>query len=143
MAEKLNLWVATDLKEIIRLERKYLGKRKGFYKYLAALLNFCGDLDQKDILEATCFQIAKHYGQKGKSVDPLRIIVDVTSSADLKTRSRIGRAVRYAFNHQRNWRPRETLARFLSENGGIAGCARKLAKPREHYESYADRIDWR
>jgi hypothetical protein len=146
MAEKLklNFWVRVKIKELIRLEQRCSGKRKGFYKYLAAILNFCGDQDRKGTLDATCRQLTERPGQKGRSKDPLRIVLDATSTADLKTRSRMGRALRYVFNHQKNWRPREMLARFLREHGGIAGCARKIAVRRERnnydndYDDYYD-----
>ncbi len=144
MAENQVFLVDVEFRELVRLERQYFGKRKGFYKYLAAVLNFCGYLDRQGELAPMCFALANMHGWKGKSKDPLRIIVDLTSSADDKTRSRLGRALRFAFDQSNDWQPSNTLDKFLRKHGGIAGCAKRIAEPREKgYVPGRYLIDWR
>jgi hypothetical protein len=55
---------------------------------------------------------------------PIKIIIDVTSTGDIKTRSRWSRALRYAWRERKTWRDLRT---FLRENGGPAGCAKQFA----------------
>ena len=55
---------------------------------------------------------------------PLRILVDVASSADRKSKSRWTQALRFAWRERSNWKdPTECLR----ANGGVAGCAQKFA----------------
>jgi hypothetical protein len=60
------------------------------------------------------------------------VIIDATSTADIKTRSRWTRALKYAW-HQR--KASKDLRTFLRENGGPAGCADQFAaiNPRGKY----------
>src|SRR5271165_5612303 len=59
-----------------------------------------------------------------KHTHPIRVIIDATSTADNKTKSRWSRALRYAWRERKTWKD---LKRFLRENGGPAGCADKFA----------------
>jgi hypothetical protein len=57
----------------------------------------------------------------------MRAIIDATSDADRKTKSRWVRALRYAWSERRCYR---RLRQCLEANGGIAGCARNWAERR-------------
>ena len=59
-----------------------------------------------------------------KRTHPIRVIIDATSTADIKTKSRWTRALRYAWRERKAW---TDLKSFLRENGGPAGCAEQFA----------------
>jgi len=62
-----------------------------------------------------------------KNVTLLRLLIDVTSgSQDTKQKSRTTQALRYAWKFRKKIEKGE-LSNFLKENGGIAGCATKMA----------------
>ena len=94
-----------DLRE---LERKCCASRSrfAFYDYLAAVFELYVQL------------------KRTKQANPIRVIIDATSTADLKTRSRWSRALRYAWYELRT---STDFVAFLRENGGPAGCARQFA----------------
>jgi hypothetical protein len=56
--------------------------------------------------------------------DTPRLIIDATSTADIKTKSRWTRALRYAWRERSAW---TDLEAFLRKNGGPAGCATQFA----------------
>jgi hypothetical protein len=69
--------------------------------------------------------IARLFGLRTEErAHPIRVIIDATSTADLKTRSRWTRALRYAGRERKAWMD---LTSFLRENGGPAGCAEQFA----------------
>src|ERR1700737_1805653 len=69
--------------------------------------------------------IAKLFGlRRQKRTHPIRVILDATSTADLKTRSRWTRALRYAWRERKTW---TDVREFLQGNGGPAGCAEQFA----------------
>jgi hypothetical protein len=50
-------------------------------------------------------RIAKLFGLRTQNrTHPIRIIIDVTSTGDIKTRSRWSRALRYAWRERKMWR---------------------------------------
>ena len=55
---------------------------------------------------------------------PIRTIIDATSKSDRRSKSRWVQALRYAYRKRKRWR---SFERFLSNNGGISGCASKWA----------------
>jgi hypothetical protein len=62
-------------------------------------------------------------GQR-KGIHQIRMIIDATSRADNKTKSRWTRALRYAWHERREWK---RLATFFEEHGGPTGCAARFA----------------
>jgi hypothetical protein len=61
----------------------------------------------------------------------LKLMIDASCTADHKTRSRWGQALRYIWRR----RKRKTVSRvefqdFLRCNGGVLGCAARSAKPK-------------
>ena len=121
--------------ELRGVEQKCFASRSrfAFYDYLAAVFELYVQLRRTKQAKKAATRIAKLFGlsnQKGNH--PIRVIFDATSTADLKTRSRWARALKYA------WRERNActdLTRFLRENGGPAGCAERFAaiNPRAKY----------
>jgi hypothetical protein len=90
-------------------------------------------LRRKNQAKASARRIAELFGlRKQNGTHSMRVIIDATSTADLKTRSRWSRALRYAWRERRTWRDLRT---FLRENGGPAGCADQFAaiNPRGRY----------
>jgi hypothetical protein len=70
-------------------------------------------------------RIGKLFGLRTQNcTHPIRIIIDLTSTGDIKTRSRWSRALRYAWRERKMWRD---LRDFLRESGGPAGCADQFA----------------
>jgi len=57
-------------------------------------------------------------------VHPIRVIIDASSRADIKTRSRWCLALRHVWNERRHW---SDFEEFFSANGGPAGCVRLFA----------------
>jgi hypothetical protein len=113
-----------DLRE---LERKCFASRSrfAFYGYLAAVFELYVQLRRRNQAKPSARRIAKLFGlrnQKGRN--PIRVTIDATSAADIKTRSCWSRALRYAWRERKTWKD---FASFLRENGGPAGCARQFA----------------
>jgi hypothetical protein len=109
------------------LERKCfaLRSRFAFYEYLAAVFEFYVQLRRRNQAKPSARRIAKLFGlRKQKRSHCIRAIIDATSTADLKTKSRWTRALRYAWRERKTWKD---LGSFLRENGGPAGCADQFA----------------
>ena len=121
-----------DLRE---LERKCFAARSrfAFYDYLAAVFELYVQLRRTNQAKPSARRIAKLFGLRNqKRSHCIRVIIDATSTADLKTRSRWSRALQYAW-HER--KASKDLRTFLRENGGPAGCADQFAaiNPRGRY----------
>jgi hypothetical protein len=109
------------------LERRCFASRSrfAFYDYLATVFELYVQLRQTNQAKKAARIIARLFGLRTEErAHPIRVIIDATSTADLKTRSRWTRALRYAGRERRAW---TDLKRFLRENGGPAGCAKKFA----------------
>jgi hypothetical protein len=117
------------------LERKCFASRSrfAFYDYLAAVFDLYVQLRRRNEAKPTARRIAKLFGLRNqKRAHPIRVLIDATSTADLKTRSRWSRALRYAWRERKTWKD---FVSFLRENGGPAGCADQFAatNPRGRY----------
>jgi hypothetical protein len=113
--------------ELRELERKCFASRSrfAFYDYLAAVFELYVQLKRTKQAKASARRIAELFRlRKQKQAHPIRVIIDATSTADLKTRSRWSRALRYAWYELRT---STDFVAFLRENGGPAGCARQFA----------------
>jgi hypothetical protein len=109
------------------LERKCFASRSrfAFYDYLAAVFELYVQLRRRNQAKPSARRIAKLFGfRKQKRSHCIRVIIDATSTADNKTKSRWSRALRYAWHERRKW---TDLDAFLRENGGPAGCAKQFA----------------
>jgi hypothetical protein len=125
--------VITDL---IKLERNCFASRSrfAFYDYLAAVFELYVRLRRTRQAKKSARLIAKLFGLRNqKRAHPIRVLIDATSTADLKTRSRWSRALRYAWRERKTWKD---LGSFLRENGGPAGCATQFAAIRKNDQPY-------
>jgi hypothetical protein len=113
--------------DLRRLERKSFASRRrfAFYDYLVAVFELYVQLRRtKQATKAAAF-IAKLFQLRNqKRTHPIKVIIDATSTADNKMKSRWSRALRYAWRERKTWKD---LASFLRENGGPAGCADQFA----------------
>ena len=110
-----------------KLERKCFASRSrfAFYDYLAAVLELYVQLRRTKRAKKAAALIAKLFEfHTQKRTHCIRVIIDATSSADIKTRSRWSRALRYAWRERKTWKDLES---FLRKNGGPAGCAAQFA----------------
>ncbi len=110
-----------------RLERKCFASRSrfAFYDYLAAVFELYVRLRRTGQAKRAARLIAKWFGFRTQQrTHPIRVIIDATSTADNKTKSRWTRALRYAWHERKAWMD---LTSFLHENGGPAGCAEQFA----------------
>jgi hypothetical protein len=124
--------IIDDLRE---LERNCFASRSrfAFYEYLAAVLELYGRLRRRNQAKPLARRIAKLFGlRKQNRTHPIRSIIDATSTADNKTKSRWSRALQYAWLERKTW---TDLGSFLRGNGGPAGCAAQFAgiNPRGRY----------
>jgi hypothetical protein len=113
-----------DLRE---LERNCFASRSrfAFYDYLAAVFELYVQLRRRNEAKASARRIAELFGlRRPNGTHPIRVIIDATSTADIKTISRWSRALRYAWRERKTWKG---LGSFLRENGGPAGCATRFA----------------
>jgi hypothetical protein len=109
------------------LERKCFVARSrfAFYDYLAAVFDLYVRLRRRNQAKPLARRIAKLFGLRQQNrPHPIRTIIEATSTADIKTKSRWTRALQYAW-HER--KASKDLRTFLRENGGPAGCADQFA----------------
>jgi hypothetical protein len=118
------------------LERKCFAARSrfAFYEYLAAVFELYVQLRRTKQVKSWARRIGKLFGlRKQDRTHPIRVMIDATSTADLKTKSRWSRALRYAWQERKTWKD---LGSFLRENGGPAGCARQFPAIRKKDQPY-------
>jgi hypothetical protein len=105
------------------MERKAFGSRRRFefYAYLGAVYALYGLLRRKNEAKISAHRIAKLFGiRTQKRTHAIRVIIDASSAAEEKTRSRWCRALRHCWRERKNWTDLGTL---FSEVGGPAGAA--------------------
>jgi hypothetical protein len=113
--------------DLVKLERKSFASRSrfAFYDYLAAVFELYIRLRRAKQAKKVTTLIAKVFGLRNqKRSHPIRVIIEASSTADPKTRSRWTRALKYAWRERKTW---TDLKSFLRENGGPAGCAKQFA----------------
>lgn len=120
------------IKRIRKIEREGVeGVRVRFYQALEAIYKLGTTLSVDESRKLRRFFLKADISpQHRDSYDCFRILIDLCSRNDRKSRSRSARALRYAFASRNSWKPSKTFKQFLHENGGVSGCARKIAKPR-------------
>jgi hypothetical protein len=105
--------------------------RYWFQPYLEAVFLLAADLKQRGILKKAARRLAKKRGLRfDRRTDPVKVLVDASSHADYKTRSRWSRAVRYALDYRDGWGPAKSLGPLIKRFGGVSGCASRIAKRR-------------
>lgn len=113
--------------DLVKLERKCFASRSrfAFYGYLAAVFELYVQLRRTKQAKLASIRIAQLFRLSNqKRTHPIRVIIDATSTADIKTKSRWSRALRYAWRQRKIW---TDLKSFLRENGGPAGCGARFA----------------
>jgi hypothetical protein len=119
-----------------RLERKCFAARNrfAFYDYLAAVFDLHVQLRRRNEAKPTAWRIGKLFGlRKSNRTHPIRTIIDATSAADIKTKSRWTCALKYAWRERKRW---THIKSFLRENGGPAGCAEHFAAIRKKHQPH-------
>lgn len=139
------------IKRLGRLEQQsFSGRRRfQFYNYLSELLEYYRRLEKSGELLAVRDFLLRRPNCRSKSSDPIRVLIDATSRACTKTKSRWTRALQFALDRRGEWHGRMTAKQFFRTNGGVAGCARKIAvrrprtlnKPRE--QEVPEFRDWK
>jgi hypothetical protein len=96
-----------------------------FYTYLGAVFAFYRRLRRNNEVKDSVRRMADLFDScENQYGHPIRIIIDASSQADGKTKSRWTRALRFCWHERERW---ANLQTFLRENGGPAGCASKFA----------------
>ena len=88
------------------LERNCFSSRSrfAFYDYLAAVFELYVQLRRTKQAKKAATRIAKLFQLRNQKRNHLiRAIIDATSTADIKTRSRWTRALRYAWHERKAW----------------------------------------
>jgi hypothetical protein len=126
-----------DLKS---LERKCFAARSrfAFYDYLAAVFELYVQLRRTKRAKKAATRVAKLFGlRKQNHTHCIRVIIDATSTADIKSRSRWTRALKYAWRERRTWKD---LGSFLRENGGPAACGAAIIRGLGNLRVHGDQI---
>src|SRR4051794_15615635 len=102
-------------------------KQVAFYDYLAAVFELCVRLRRTKQAKKTAKLIAKLFDfHNQKPTHPIRVIIDATSTADNKTRSRWTRALRYAWRERKAWT--EILNPSCVKTAGLLGAGNNLPR---------------
>ena len=119
--------VRREISRLKRFERRCAGLRNrfSFYRYLEKVLQLYERLRRTSRVKKWCLYLKTEYdASHARQADLMRLLIEATSDADSKTKSRWARAGRYI------WKTTKTsvgVVEFLIANGGPAGCADKLA----------------
>lgn len=137
----------TTIRRITRLERKsFSGRRRfKFYNYLAEILEYHRELESCGKLLKIRDLLLARPDFRTMNSDPLRVLIDATSKAGPKTKSRWTRALQFAVDQRPDWFGKMPAKQFFKSHGGVAGCARKIAVPRPRRKEEKDEFlrDWK
>ena len=101
------------------------GRKRALYRYLATVFDLYAECTSADNRRTVASRIARLAGLNHQhDRHPIRTIIDATSTADRKSKSRWTQALRYAWRERSKWKD---LERCLRANGGVAGCAERWA----------------
>ena len=112
---------------LTKLDRRWRnsGKKRALYRYLTAVFNLYAEWKRTGDTRTAAKRMARLAGSGVKhGLHPIRTIIDATSSADRKSKSRWTQALRFAWRKRSEW---TDLTKCLRANGGIAGCADRWA----------------
>jgi hypothetical protein len=82
---------------------------------------------KNDVAEQAVGELATLMNLSKRRRHSVRVIIDASSDADRRTKSRWSLSLRFAWRERRRYRD---LVHCLNENGGVAGCARLWAEAR-------------
>jgi hypothetical protein len=97
--------------------------------YLERVLRLYRKLQRRDEDFNSFFQSLHDRHLFRRRTHELRQLLDLTCDASRKVKSRWYRALRYAWVERRMW---DDFHRFMRKNGGVSGCAAKLAIIRQN-----------
>jgi hypothetical protein len=109
------------------LEQRCFASRQRFkfYHYLGAVYAFYAFLRRRNEAKKTARRIVRLFSLCNRTdAHPIRVIIDATSDAGMKAKSRWARALQFAW-HERKRSPK--LQEVLLKYGGPAGCAEQFA----------------
>jgi hypothetical protein len=119
------------IEELRRLEQAAFGPRHGktdFHGYLRAVFNGW-DWANPKVSRRVGRRVAKLYRiDTRKNKIPIRVVIDATCKQDRQTKSRWAQALEYAVARGARG---NAFKKFLKENGGVFGCATKMAALRK------------
>jgi hypothetical protein len=101
--------------------------RFAFYEYLTAVYRLIRLWRRSGLDKVTVRRIARRLRlRRRKGTSPIRVIIDATfASADPKQKSRWVRALEFAAEEKT---PAKELCELFRSKGGVAGCARAVAR---------------
>ena len=100
-------------------------RKHALCRYLEAVFDLYSEWKNAGDVRTVANRFARRAGVTVKhGIHPLRTIIDSTSNADRKSKSRWTQALRYAWRQRREW---QNVYECFRANGGISGCARKFA----------------
>lgn len=144
----LEIWLDDEIALLRRAEkqacRRRYGRKAGYYRYLAGVFDCHQGLLARNELIAARDLLQRKLERRCKSSDPVRVLIDATSRADAKTKSKWTRAVHYLIEQAPGWERGVDARGFLKSSGGIAGSACKIAakRPRKRRPKHEGRRDW-
>ncbi|MDQ2081523.1 hypothetical protein RA307_15155 [Xanthobacteraceae bacterium Astr-EGSB] len=118
------------MRHLQRLHRRWCRSRRAdhLYAYLSRVYRLFRRWQKGEVASRAAKRLAALSGiATSRRRHPLRAIIDVTSGADRKTKSRWTRALRYYAWFKRKHSKTGGLVQCLRANGGVAGVAQKWA----------------
>jgi hypothetical protein len=125
--------IEDELDRLRKFERKCFRSRKrfAFHRYLAEVLKLYEDLRADSSKRNVAMAICETVDRKATPcLHPIRALLDATSAADSKTKSRWTRALRFAWKTRRRWK---ILDQCFRQYDGVAGCASQFAALNPRY----------
>jgi hypothetical protein len=116
------------LTSLTRLEGRWRksGSKTALYRYLTAVFDLYAEWKRAGSARVPANRVVRFAGLTRKSDrHPLRILIDATSTADRKSKSRWTQALRFAWRERHQWRD---LEQYLCGSGGISVSASKWAE---------------
>lgn len=118
--------VKRTLKRLGAIDRRCRssGKRFGSYRYLQEVFLTYADWRRRKLTtEAAMIILEMNDAVPQIGTHPLRVLIDATSKAGVKMKSRFTRALQLIWRRRRKWNDFFLFVRF---NGGITGCAQEM-----------------
>lgn len=119
------------LKRLGEKLRSGRGSRYSFYRFLRAAFDLRSALKENETKELRRLARSQRNHRHSSACDEFGMLINLCSYADRKSKSRWSQALRYAYRRRKRWQSNMTLMQFFGENGGVAGCARLIAKARK------------
>jgi hypothetical protein len=112
--------------ELKSMEKNCFGSRQrfAFIVYLGAVLEFYSLLRRNSCAKRSADRIAELFRiRRQKRTHSIRVIIDASSAAEVKMKSRWTRALRFAWHERERW---QSIKECFQENGGVAGAAERF-----------------